>query len=76
MASAEGGGSTQPAASVAALALAEEPLGGAGGPVVDVLLMLLPLAFLVFVTISKRWSMPTRRSVPLAAGGLYLLKLC
>lgn len=53
-----------------------QPLGGAGGPVVDVLLMMGPLVFLVFVTLSRRFAMPTRRSVPLAAGTLYLLKLC
>lgn len=59
---------------LAALNQDDTPLGGAGGAVVDVLLMLLPLVFLVTVTISRRLYMPTSHSVPLAAAALYLFK--
>lgn len=59
---------------LAALSQDDTPLGGAGGAVVDVLLMLLPLVFLVTVTISRRLYMPISHSVPLAAAALYLFK--
>lgn len=44
--------------------VADPPLGGPAGPVLDVLLCLLPVAFLLVVTLSKRLFVPTARRCP------------
>jgi len=48
--------------------------GGPGGDVVDVILCLLPIVFLIYATV-KRNPMPTTQSLPLAALGMYLVRL-
>lgn len=52
--SADSNGAPAAAAATAAAASAEVPLGGPSSPVLDVLFCLLPVAFLLTVTLSKR----------------------
>ncbi|KAL4448522.1 hypothetical protein ABPG75_005741 [Micractinium tetrahymenae] len=56
--------------------VADPPLGGPASPVLDVLLCLLPVAFLLVVTLSQRLFLPTARSLPWAAFMMWSIKMC
>lgn len=54
---------------------AKESIGGEWGDVGDITLCLLPLAFLILVTLSQKCRMSTSTSLPLAALMMWLIKL-
>ncbi|KAL4420202.1 hypothetical protein ABPG77_011418 [Micractinium sp. CCAP 211/92] len=64
------------AAAAPAPTVADPPLGGPISPGLDVLLCILPVAFLLAVTLSKRLFLPTARSLPWAAFMMWSIKMC
>lgn len=68
MGAAELDGRLLAAAAPAPQTVADKPLGGPASPVLDVLLCLLPVAFLLVVTLSKRLFLPTARRCRAAHG--------
>ena len=53
----------------------QDPVGGPWGDATDVILCLLPLAFLVATTLVHKIRLPTVKSLPLAAALMWFIRL-